>query len=157
MSTIVLYPESLESSPHLLTLCNKITIFFPSTPCSLKYVLSRVLMTRMGIGLVIGFINNPQVVTTINSYMVTDLHTLKSLHTTLLSPSAIVFTYLQHGSYTSLTKSHTPNITALQHTIFYFTCTIFTGQPPVFTCAPGFSLLHQLTTSRGYLLIAHSP
>jgi hypothetical protein len=70
----------------------------------------------MGFGLVIEFFNNPQVVTTINSYTDTDLHTLKSLHTNLLSLSAIVFTYLQHWSYTSLTKSHTPNITALQHT-----------------------------------------
>jgi hypothetical protein len=57
-------------------------------------IMSRVLVTKTGFGLVIGFINNPQVVTTINSYTVTDLQTLKSLHTNLLSLSAIVFTYL---------------------------------------------------------------
>jgi hypothetical protein len=56
--------------------------------------LSRVLVTKTGFGLVIGFINNPQVVTTINSYTVTDLHNLKSLRSNLLSLSAIVFTYL---------------------------------------------------------------
>jgi hypothetical protein len=50
-------------------------------PFSVLNILSRVLVTKMGFGLVIGFVNNPQVVTTINSYMVTDLHTLKSLHT----------------------------------------------------------------------------
>jgi hypothetical protein len=53
-------------------------------------IMSRVLVTETGFGLVIGFINNPQVLATINSYTVTDLHTLKSLHTNLLNLSAIV-------------------------------------------------------------------
>jgi hypothetical protein len=78
--------------------------------------MSHVLVTETGFGLVIGFINNLQVVTTINYNPVTDLHALKWLHTNLFSLSAIVFTYLQHGSYTSVTKSHIPNITALLHT-----------------------------------------
>jgi hypothetical protein len=89
-------------------------ICLPKCYVSFK-VLSCGLVTKTGFGLVIGFINSPQVVTTINSYTLTDLHTLKSFHTTLLSLSAIVFTYLQHRSYTNLTESHTPNITALQH------------------------------------------
>jgi hypothetical protein len=41
-----------------------------------------------------GFINNLQVVTTINYYIITDFHILQSLHTNLLSLSAIVFTDL---------------------------------------------------------------
>jgi hypothetical protein len=45
-------------------------------------------------GLVIGFINNLQVVTTYNSYTVADLHYLQSLHTNLLSLPALVFTDL---------------------------------------------------------------
>jgi hypothetical protein len=57
-------------------------------------ILSRVLVTMTGFGLVIGFINNPQAVTTINSYTVTDLHTLKSLHTNFFSVAARVFTDL---------------------------------------------------------------
>jgi hypothetical protein len=113
--------------------------------------LSRVLVTKTGFGLVIGFINNPQVLTTINSYMVTDLHTLKSLHTNLLSLSAIIFTYLLHRGYTSLT--HSQYHCTIAHIIFYFTCTISTGRPPVFFWAPGLNLLRQLTTSRGYLLV----
>jgi hypothetical protein len=79
-------------------------------------ILSRVLVTKTGFGLVIEFINNPQVVksyvacspqanytdplynpqvvTAINYNTVTDLHTLKSLHANLFSLSAIVFTYV---------------------------------------------------------------
>jgi hypothetical protein len=65
----------------------------------------------MGFGLVIGFINNLQVVTTINYDSIADFHTTK--HCTL---SPLVFTVLQHRNYKSLTKSHTPNTTALQDT-----------------------------------------
>jgi hypothetical protein len=64
---------------------------------------------------IIGFINNLQVVTTITYYTTALLHNLQSLHINLLSLSALVYTYLSHGSYTSVAKSHTPNITALQH------------------------------------------
>jgi hypothetical protein len=60
---------------------------------------------KTGFGLVIGFINNLQVVTAINYYTLADLHNVQSLHTNLFSLSALV-----------LTKSHTPNITVLQHT-----------------------------------------
>jgi hypothetical protein len=59
-------------------------------------ILSHVLVTKTGFGLVIGFINNPQVVTTIESYTVTNLQTLKSLHTILFSLSAIVFTHSKY-------------------------------------------------------------
>jgi hypothetical protein len=44
--------------------------------------------------LVIGFINNLQVVATINYYTIAALHNLQSLHTKLLSLSAQVFTDL---------------------------------------------------------------
>jgi hypothetical protein len=53
-----------------------------------------------GFELVIGFINNPQVVTTINYYTIVALHNVQSLHTNLLTLSALVF---------SPTESHTPN------------------------------------------------
>jgi hypothetical protein len=45
-------------------------------------------------GLVIGFINHLQVVTTITYYTIARLHDLQSLHTNLLSLSAVVFTCL---------------------------------------------------------------
>jgi hypothetical protein len=76
----------------------------------------------MGFGLVIGFINHLQVVTTNNYYTTADLHNLQSLDTNLLSLFPLVFiirflaTDLKHKSYKSLTKSHTPNITVLIHT-----------------------------------------
>jgi hypothetical protein len=59
-----------------------------------SYILSRVLVTKMGVGLVIGFINHLQVVTTYNYYSVAALHNLKSLHTNPFSLSALVFTGL---------------------------------------------------------------
>jgi hypothetical protein len=66
---------------------------------------------RRGFELVIGCINNLQVVTTINYYTIAALHNLQSLHTNLFSLSAPVFTDLYHGNYNSLTESHTTNIT----------------------------------------------
>jgi hypothetical protein len=45
-------------------------------------------------GLVIGFIDHLQVVTTINYYAIAALHNLQSLHTNLFSLSALVFTGL---------------------------------------------------------------
>jgi hypothetical protein len=68
---------------------------------------------------VIGFVVYLQVVTTNNYNTIADLHDLhdlQSLHTKLLRLSALVHTDLQHRNYKSLTKSHTPNITVLQHT-----------------------------------------
>jgi hypothetical protein len=56
-----------------------------------------------------GFINNFQVVTTINYNTVTHLHNLQSLHANIPCLSPVVFTYLYDGSYTSLTESHTSN------------------------------------------------
>jgi hypothetical protein len=49
---------------------------------------------KTGLGLVLGFINNLQVVTTINSYTIVDLHNLQSLHTNLLTLFPLVFTDL---------------------------------------------------------------
>jgi hypothetical protein len=46
---------------------------------------------KTGFGLVIGFVNNLQVVTTINFYTIAALHSLQSLHTNLFSLSALVF------------------------------------------------------------------
>jgi hypothetical protein len=43
--------------------------------CDVRIILSRVLVTKTGFGLIIGFINNPQVVTAINYNTVNDLHT----------------------------------------------------------------------------------
>jgi hypothetical protein len=68
-----------------------------------------------GFWLVIGFINNLQVVTTINYYTIAALHNLQSLHTNIFSLSALVLIDLEHMNYKSLTKSHIPNITVLQH------------------------------------------
>jgi hypothetical protein len=54
---------------------------------------SLVLVTRMGFGLVIGFINHSQVVTTINYNTIPDYYTIyKALHTTSFSISPLLFT-----------------------------------------------------------------
>jgi hypothetical protein len=47
---------------------------------------------KTGFGLVIGFIDHLQVVTTISSYIITNLHNLQWLHTNLLSLFPLVFT-----------------------------------------------------------------
>jgi hypothetical protein len=49
---------------------------------------------RCRFGLVIGFINNLQDVTTINYYTIAALHNVQSLHTNFFSLSALVFTDL---------------------------------------------------------------
>jgi hypothetical protein len=49
---------------------------------------------KPGFGLVIGFINKFQVVTTIYYYTIVALHNLQSLHTNLFSLSVLVFTDL---------------------------------------------------------------
>jgi hypothetical protein len=54
-------------------------------------------------GLLIGFINHLQVVTTINYYTIAGLHNLQSPHANLLSLAAVVFNVF------SLTESHTSN------------------------------------------------
>jgi hypothetical protein len=65
--------------------------------------------------LVIGLFNNLQLGTTINYNTVAGLHTLQTLHYNLFTLSSVVFTYLQRGSYPSLTESHTPNVIVLQN------------------------------------------
>jgi hypothetical protein len=50
---------------------------------AVAYILSRVRLLKTGFGLVIGFINNLQVVTTINCYTIAALHSLQSLHFSL--------------------------------------------------------------------------
>jgi hypothetical protein len=49
---------------------------------------------KMGFGLVIGFINNLQVVTTLNYYAIAALRNLQSLNTNLFSLSALVLSDL---------------------------------------------------------------
>jgi hypothetical protein len=48
-------------------------------------------------GLLIGFNNNLQVVTTINYNTVAGLHNLQTLHTIPFTLSSVVFTYLQYN------------------------------------------------------------
>jgi hypothetical protein len=55
------------------------------------YILLHVLVTKMGFGLVIGFINRSQVVTTINYNTVTNSHFYKLLHASLLRLFPLVF------------------------------------------------------------------
>jgi hypothetical protein len=52
-------------------------------------ILYRVRATETRFKLIIGFINNLQVITTINYSIVAGLHNLQSLHTNLLSLSAV--------------------------------------------------------------------
>jgi hypothetical protein len=66
-------------------------------------------------GLLTGLFNNLPVVTTIDYYKVTGLHTLQTLLTNLFTLSSVVFTYSQRGSYPSLCELHTPNIAVLQY------------------------------------------
>jgi hypothetical protein len=53
---------------------------FMKTGLGIQVILSRVLVTETGFGLVIGFINRLQLVTTNNYNTVPDLHNLQSLH-----------------------------------------------------------------------------
>jgi hypothetical protein len=69
------------------------------------------LATETRFGLVIGFINKPQVVTTITYDTVTGLGDLQSLHANLLSISAVVLTY-------SVSLNHTPNKAFNSHNDF---------------------------------------
>jgi hypothetical protein len=46
---------------------------------------------KMGFGLVTGFINDPQVITTINYYIIAALLNLQSLDTNLFGLSALAF------------------------------------------------------------------
>jgi hypothetical protein len=55
-------------------------------------ILSRVLVTETGFGLVFGFINRLQLVTTNNSNTVPDIHNLQTLHYNHLSLVPLVFT-----------------------------------------------------------------
>jgi hypothetical protein len=56
------------------------------------------------------FNNNLQVVTSVNYYNIAALHNLQSLHTNILSISALVFTDLSRKNYNSLTELHTSDI-----------------------------------------------
>jgi hypothetical protein len=74
------------------------------------------LVTETGFGLVIGFINHSQVVTTINYNIVPDLHNLQSLHYNLLGLFPLVFTI-----YFLATDLNIGIITDSQHFIYHCT------------------------------------
>jgi hypothetical protein len=61
-----------------------------SVYCCIK-ILLRVLVTKTGFGLVIGFIDHSQAITTINYNIVHDLQNLQSLHYNLLILFPLVF------------------------------------------------------------------
>jgi hypothetical protein len=74
-----------------------------------RLIVSRVLVTKTGFGLVIGFINCLQVATTITCNTVPDLHNLQSLHYNLLSlvPFAFTIRFLARDINTGIiTDSH---------------------------------------------------
>jgi hypothetical protein len=73
------------------------------------------LLLKTPFRLVIGLFNNLQIVTTINYYNISGLHTLQTLLTNLFTLASVVFMYLQCGSYRSLCELHTPNITVPQY------------------------------------------
>jgi hypothetical protein len=59
-----------------------------------KFVLSRITVTKTRFGFVTGFIGYLQIVTTNNYNTIADLHNLQSVHTDLLSLSALALTDL---------------------------------------------------------------
>jgi hypothetical protein len=65
-------------------------------------------------GLATGFINNLQVLTAINCYIIALLHILQSFHINLFSLTVLVFIHLSHTNYNSLIELHTPNITQIK-------------------------------------------
>jgi hypothetical protein len=77
-------------------------------------ILSRVLVTKTGFGLVTGLINLIQLVTTNNYNTVPDLHNLQSLHYNLLRLFPLVFTirFLATNLNQELSQTHTSNIAA---------------------------------------------
>jgi hypothetical protein len=68
-------------------------------------ILSRVLVTKTGFGLVIGFINRLQVVTTINYDTVPDFYTTK--HSTLISSVYIHSSRIYHAGTIQVSLNHT--------------------------------------------------
>jgi hypothetical protein len=95
---------------------NKIVAKTLTNVYDFKLILSCVTVTKTQVWMGIAFIGYIQIVTTNNYNTTAALHNLQSLHTNLFSLSALVLTDLYHRNYKSLTKSHTPNITVLQHT-----------------------------------------
>jgi hypothetical protein len=96
--------------------------------------LSCVLMTQTGFGLVIGFINHIQVVTTNKYNTVPDLHHLQTTATYTLgftdSTSRLPTTDLTQ----KLPQSHTPNIT--RKSVLLITRQFFAAWPLLSFCAP---------------------
>jgi hypothetical protein len=85
-------------------------------------------VTETWFGLVTGFINYLQVVTTITYNTVTHLRNLQSLHANIPILSVVVCTYSVSFKW------------SLQFTLY-----IFTSRPLVFSCTPGFSSLRRLS------------
>jgi hypothetical protein len=99
------------------------------------FILSHVLVTETGFGLVIGFINRLQVVTTITYNTVPGFHNLQSLYCNLLSLhlSSLSVSW-QRISTQELSHSQSSNITHKSDLII--TRQFFAGWPLVFSCAP---------------------
>jgi hypothetical protein len=91
--------------------------------------MSRVLVTAKGFGLVIGFINYSQVVTTINYNTVPDFYTTK--HSTLIISVYLHLSSLsvswQRISIQELSQSHTSNVT---HKVFNSHDPLFSNYEP---------------------------
>jgi hypothetical protein len=102
--------------------------------------MSCVLVTKMGFGLVIGFINHLQLVTTNNYYTVPDLHNLQSLHYNLLSLLSLVFTIR------FLATDLNTGITTVSPSQYH--CTIAHIKSPHHTWS-----LHRLTSFSSVLLV----
>jgi hypothetical protein len=86
---VVFYAVRVESKESKWLVLHRTSCFLTFQSC---FPGSQWLKT--GFGLVIGFINHLQVVTTINYYTISDLHNVQSLHANLFSLSALVFTDL---------------------------------------------------------------
>jgi hypothetical protein len=91
--------------PHQWSMMRKITQIRPLISyeiyCELIRILAYCNMFRlplMPFGLLIGFTNNLQVVTTINYDTVAGLHTLQTIHTNLFTISSVGFTYPQYNT-----------------------------------------------------------
>jgi hypothetical protein len=105
------------------------------------FILSCVLVTETGFGLVIVFFNRLQVVTTITYNTVSDLHNLQSLHYNILSLFPLVFTTVSWQRISTQELSHSQSSNIAHKSDLLITRQFFAGWPLVFSCAPSPNLL----------------